>query len=209
MIAWTIEAALESGIFDRLLVSTDDDEIAQVSRAYGAEVPFQRPAEISDDHSGLTAVIRHAIDWSRNQGDIPETVACMYATAPFLRANDLAVSVSQLQNNLTTDYILAVTSFPSPVERALVSDKKGYLEFLWPEFATTRSQDLRDAYHDAGHFLMGRADALKQHSTSLSGNTLPYPIPRMLCQDIDTPEDWLHAEELFAYIHSKDSARGR
>lgn len=204
VIAWPIETLLESGVFDRVIVSTDDDEIARVSKAYGAEVPFQRPDYISNDHSNLTEVIRHTINWLRGQGESPEIVACVYATAPFLRANDLAESLCRLKANKIADYSLAVTSFPSPVQRAFIESNQGYLKFLWPEFSTKRSQDLHEAYHDAGHFLMGRADAFMQYPTSMAGNTLPHWIPRLLCQDIDTPEDWAHAEELFAFMQARN-----
>ncbi|UEQ03323.1 pseudaminic acid cytidylyltransferase [Halomonas profundus] len=204
MIAWSIQAARESGMFDRIIVSTDDEEIAQVGKAYGAEIPFLRPAELSDDHTGLTPVMRHAIEWLQGQGDSPSIVACAYATAPFLRAVDLAASVSLFEKNPDTDYVLAVTRFPSPVQRAFIAEHQGYLKFLFPEFSTMRSQDLHEAYHDAGHFLMGRADAFIQYPTSMAGNTLPHWIPRLLCQDIDTPEDWAHAEELFAFMQARN-----
>ncbi len=203
MIAWSISAALESGVFDEVIVSTDDEEIAEVARKAGACVPFVRPASLADDHSGLTAVIRHAIEWWRGEGRSPEIVACPYATAPFLRGSDLAEAVGLLHESPEADYVLAVTSFAAPVQRAIVQGGAGWLEFLWPDFAQARSQDTRAAYHDAGHFFMGRAEAFMRYPTTMSGKTLPQVIPRLLCQDIDTQEDWDHAAELFAYLQSR------
>jgi len=199
MIAWPILAALESGVFDDVIVSTDDIEIGEVAKQYGASVPFMRPVEISNDHAGLTAVLRHSITWLREQGRSPDIVACAYATAPFLRAQDLRASVEQLSAQQDAEFVLAVTSFPAPVQRAIVQNTAGYLKFLWPDFAEVRSQNTHEAYHDAGHFFMGRADAFMIYSTTLSGKTLPYIIPRMQCQDIDTQEDWDHALSLFEY----------
>ncbi len=207
MIAWSIEAALKSGVFDEVIVSTDDAEITEIARQHGASVPFMRPVEISNDHAGLTAVVRHSITWLREQGRGPDIVACAYATAPFLRAQDLRASVEQLRAQPDAEYVLAVTSFAAPVQRAIVQGEAGYLEFLWPDFAEARSQNTREAYHDAGHFFMGRADAFMTYPTTLSGKTLPCVIPRMLCQDIDTQEDWDHALSLFEYWQFQKGGR--
>jgi pseudaminic acid cytidylyltransferase len=203
MIAWSIQAALSSGAFDEVIVSTDDSEIAQIAKQYGASVPFIRPAEISNDQAGLTAVIRHAITWLRDQGQGPDIVACAYATAPFLRAEDLRKSVEQLIAQPNAEYVLAVTSFAAPVQRAIAQGAEGYLEFLCPEFAEARSQNTREAFHDAGHFFTGRANAFMTYPSALFGKTLPCVIPRILCQDIDTPEDWNHALSLFEYWQFK------
>lgn len=203
MIAWPIMAALESGIFDEVIVSTDDEEIAAVAQHYGAAVPFVRPEEIANDHSGLTDVVRHAITWLREQNRGPDIVACLYATAPFLRGEDLRTGVEMLATQPEADYVLAVTTFAAPVQRAIVQDSGGYLEFMWPEFASTRSQDLRHAFHDAGHFFIGRPDSFLNYPTTMAGKTLPCVIPRLLCQDIDTQEDWDHAAALFEFVQSR------
>lgn len=203
MIAWSIAAAKNSGIFEHIIVSTDDAEIAEVAMAEGASVPFLRPAEIADDYTGLTSVIRHAIAWWRERGEDFDTVTCVYATAPFIQSKDLIESNAILRRQPDADFVLAVTSFASPVQRAIALSSAGWLEFLWPEFAQSRSQEIREAYHDAGHFFMGRPDAFMRHPTALSGKTLPYLIQRFLSQDIDTPEDWEHAAELFVYLQSR------
>jgi len=200
MIAWSIEVALESGVFDDVIVSTDDAEIAEIAKQYGASVPFVRPVEISNDHAGLTAVLRHAITWLRDHENSPDIVACVYATAPFLRTQDLRASFQQLIAQKDTEFVLAVSSFGAPVQRAIVRGSNGHINFLWPDFSEARSQNTLEAYHDAGHFFIGRADAFMTYPTTLSGKTLPCIIPRMLCQDIDTHEDWDHALSLFEYM---------
>jgi pseudaminic acid cytidylyltransferase len=203
MIAWSISAALQSGVFDDVLVSTDDEEIAEVARREGASVPFLRPASLADDHSALTAVIRHAIEWRQGEGKFPEIVACIYATSPFLRGADLEQAVQKLKEVPEADYVVAVTSFASSVQRAIILGNAGWLEFLWPDFAQARSQDALTAYHDAGHFFMGRAEAFMRFCTTMSGKALPQMIPRLLCHDIDTHEDWEHALEIFDYIKAR------
>lgn len=206
MIAWSIAAAQNSGIFDHVIVSTDDEEIAEIAIAHGASVPFMRPAALADDYTGITSVIRHAITWLRDVGKEFNLVTCVYATAPFIQSHDLVESSAILQRQPDADFVLAVTSFASPVQRAIAPSSKGWLKFLWPEFGHTRSQDTQESYHDAGHFFMGRSDAFMRYATTLSGQTLPYLIPRILSQDIDTHEDWQHATELFTYLQSKKSS---
>ena len=208
MIHWPIRAALDSGAFDKVIVSTDDPEIAEIAREVGAEVPFVRPPETAHDTAGLTEVVRHAIQWFREHQQAPEIVACAYATAPFLRPEDLAAAVKKLTDTPEADYVLAVTTFASPVDRAIVQEPDGWLRFMWPEFATARSQDIRQAYHDAGHFFMGKAEAFMKYPTTLAGHTLPHVVPRLLCQDIDTEEDWEHAAALFAFAQAQKQHAG-
>ncbi|MFT0849633.1 pseudaminic acid cytidylyltransferase [Achromobacter sp. F4_2707] len=196
MIAWSIEAALESGCFDHIIVSTDDDEIAEVARQYGAEVPFMRPLELSDDHTGTIPVIRHAIEMINSQGRTVEQACCLYATAPFIRAEDLRRGLEILQGS-GSDYAFSVTSYAFPIQRALRLTREGRVEMFNPEHFTTRSQDLEEAYHDAGQFYWGRADAWLQGKMIFNPASLPVMLPRHRVQDIDTPEDWLRAEWLF------------
>ena len=152
MIAWSIQAALKSRCFDRVIVSTDDDEIAEVAVDCGAETPFRRPAALSDDHSGTIPVIAHAIDWlGEEEGVRPEAVCCLYATAPFVRAMDLRRGFMELKRE-DADYVFSVTSYAFPVQRALKIDKDGYVAMFQPEHFHSRSQDLEEAYHDAGQF---------------------------------------------------------
>ena len=196
MIAWSIEAAMQSGCFDQIIVSTDDCEIADVARQHGAEVPFMRPAELSDDHTGTIPVIRLAIEWCNQQGSRVEQACCLYATAPFVMAEDLRRGLEILQGNCC-DYAFSVTSYAFPIQRAIRLNGEGRVEMFSPEHFNTRSQDLEEAFHDAGQFYWGRADAWLQGKLIFSPEALPVMLPRHRVQDIDTAEDWLRAEWLF------------
>ena len=193
MIAWSIEAALQSGCFDKIVVSTDDAEIAEVARQHGAQVPFMRPAELSDDHTGTTAVIAHAINWFAAQGQNPAQVCCLYATAPFVSADDLRRGITVLTET-GSDYAFSVTSYAFPIQRAIRINETGRFEMFNSEHFNTRSQDLEDAYHDAGQFYWGRADAWLQGRMIFSPAAAPVMLPRHRVQDIDMPEDWTRAE---------------
>lgn len=204
MIAWSIEAALKSGCFDRVIVSTDDTEIANVALQHGAEVPFLRPAELSDDHTGTIPVIRHAIEWYIQQGLSVEQVCCIYATAPFLSSEDLHRGLETLRNNIC-DYVFSVTSYAFPIQRAIRINNEGRVEMFSPEHFSTRSQDLEEAFHDAGQFYWGRADAWLQGKLIFSPEALPVVLPRHRVQDIDTLEDWERAEWLFRAMQALKS----
>lgn len=196
MIAWSIEAALQSGCFDQVVVSTDDAEIADVARAHGAAVPFMRPAELSDDHTGTIPVIRHAIEWFQRQGTAPEKVCCIYATAPFVRVEDIRQGLDVL-GSTGCDYAFSVTSYAFPIQRALRLTATGRVEMFHPEHFNTRSQDLEEAYHDAGQFYWGRSSAWQAGRPIFSPAAAPVILPRHRVQDIDTPEDWERAEWMF------------
>jgi len=197
MIAWSIEAALQSGCFEHVIVSTDDDEIAWVARAHGAEIPFMRPDELSDDHTGTIPVIAHAIDWmNRNVGPV-EHACCIYATAPFVRAEDLRRGLDVLQGS-GADYAFSVTSYAFPIQRAIRLTDDGRVAMFHPEHFATRSQDLEEAWHDAGQFYWGRAAAWRAGTPIFSAAAAPVILPRHRVQDIDTAEDWVRAELMFA-----------
>ena len=196
MIAWSIQAAIQSQCFDRIIVSTDDQEIADIARAYGAEVPFMRPHELSDDHTGTTPVIAHAIEWQNQNGEAASEVCCIYATAPFIQASDLERGLQLLQST-AADYTFAVTSYAFPIQRAIRITGANRVEMFSPEHFNTRSQDLQEAYHDAGQFYWGRASAWQAGKVIFGPDSTPVKLPRHRVQDIDTPEDWLRAEWLF------------
>lgn len=196
MIAWSIEAALQSGCFDQVVVTTDDAEIAEIAGQCGAQVPFMRPAELSDDHTGTTAVIAHAIDWFAAHGQTPDQVCCLYATAPFVSADDLRRGLAVFTET-GTDYAFSVTSYAFPIQRAIRVTQAGRVEMFNPEHFNTRSQDLEEAYHDAGQFYWGKASAWLQGNIIFSTASAPVMLPRHRVQDIDTPEDWLRAEWMF------------
>lgn len=196
MIAWSIEAALQSGCFDQVIASTDDAEIADVARAHGAAVPFMRPAELSDDHTGTIPVIRHAIEWFQRQGTAPEKACCIYATAPFVRAEDIRKGL-EILDTAECEYAFSVTSYAFPIQRALRLTAAGRVEMFHPEHFNTRSQDLEEAYHDAGQFYWGQSTAWLAGKPIFSPAAAPVILPRHRVQDIDTPEDWERAEWMF------------
>lgn len=203
MIAWSIEAAQRSGCFDQIVVSTDDAEIAEAARQFGAAVPFMRPAELSDDHTGTIPVIRHAIEWFNGQGQVAEQVCCLYATAPFVRAEDIQTGLKILTSS-SGDYAFSVTSYPFPIQRAIRITEQGRVEMFNPEHFNTRSQDLEEAYHDAGQFYWGRTCAWLQGKMIFSPDSAPVLLPRHRVQDIDTLEDWLRAEWMFKAMQAQN-----
>jgi len=205
MIAWSIEAALQSSCFDEVIVSTDDSDIADIAKRYGARVPFRRPASLSDDHTGTIPVIQHAIDWYRQQGHALSQVCCIYATAPFLQAADLRLGLEVLEAG-QIDYAFSVTSFPFPIQRAIRLDANGRVEMFNPEHFNTRSQDLEEAYHDAGQFYWGRPDAWLTGRVIFGNASAAVLLPRHRVQDIDTQEDWQRAEWMFKALHAEASA---
>lgn len=193
IIAWSIAAAQESACFDRIICSTDDSEIADVARTYGAEVPFIRPATLSDDQIGTIPVIAHAIEWQAQHGATPQEVCCIYATAPFVRAADLQAGLELLKNT-DADYVFSVTSYAFPIQRAIRINADNRIEMFNPQHFNTRSQDLEEAWHDAGQFYWGKTKAWLAGKPIFSGEAVPLILPRYRVQDIDTPEDWERAE---------------
>ena len=201
MIAWSIGAARASGLFDHIVVSTDDMEISEVAKAYGAEVPFMRPAALSDDHTGTSPVVAHAIEWYRAQGDMPDPVCCIYATAPFVSAADLQRGL-QLLTDCGSDFAFSVTRYAFPIQRAIKLTEEGRVQMFQPEHFNTRSQDLEEALHDAGQFYWGRAAAWIADKPVFSTDAMPVILPRHRVQDIDTPEDWERAEWMFKALQT-------
>lgn len=196
MIAWSIEAAQKSDCFDHIVVSTDDAEIADIAKEWGAEVPFMRPAALSDDQTGTLPVIRHAIEWFIQQRELAEQVCCIYATAPFVTPGDIRRG-REILTATGSDYAFSVTSYPFPIQRAIKMTAQGRVEMFDPEQFNTRSQDLEEAYHDAGQFYWGRASAWLTEKKIFSPDASPVLLPRHQVQDIDTSEDWFRAELMF------------
>ena len=201
MIAHSIDCARQSGLFERLIVSTDDEEIAQVARQFGAEVPFLRPEELSDDHTGTTEVIAHAIEYLQSQGATLSGVCCIYATAPFIRQEDLKEGLAVLEAG-NWKYVFSATTFAFPIFRSFRKNAEGGLEMFFPEHFTTRSQDLPEALHDAGQFYWGRPQAWLDHTRIFDKWSTAVIIPRWRVQDIDTEEDWLRAELMSNYLNT-------
>jgi pseudaminic acid cytidylyltransferase len=197
IIAYSIEAALISGILDEVIVSTDDHEIAEVAEQYGAKVPFRRPPELAGDDVATLAVIAHAIRWfQQNRGSL-DFVCCIYATAPFIRAHYLVQGLKMLKEHRDANFVFSVTSYASPILRSLKRNPDGTVSMNWPEHELTRSQDLPEALHDAGQFYWGRPRSFFESKGTFSARSYPVLLPRYLVQDIDTPEDWEMAERMY------------
>lgn len=204
MIEWPIAAARASGLFDRILVSTDSGEVAAVAEKAGVDVPFVRPPELSGDHCGTLEVITHAALWAEEEGLAPDAICCLYATAVFVGPEDLARGRAKLDDG-GWDYVFAAGRFAQPVQRAFVKADDGAMVLLFPEHRLTRSQDLPAVYHDAGQFYWGRADAWREGRPIFGPRTSFIELPAGRVQDIDTPEDWTMAEHLFGLMRRTEN----
>ncbi len=203
MIAHSIAAAQAAGVFDRIIVSTDCEEIADVARHYGAEVPFLRPAVLANDFTGTDAVNVHAIEWLAAHGEPVDQFCCVYATAPFLRANYIREGLQLLRANHANS-ALSVTTFAYTIFRSVKINETGGVEMFWPENFPKRSQDLPTAYHDAGQFYWFDTAKYLPAPRMIMDNAIPVIIPRNLVQDIDTPEDWEMAEQMFEVLQARE-----
>jgi N-acylneuraminate cytidylyltransferase len=208
MISYSIAAALQSNVFDRVIVSTDDEEIARVAKEFGAEVPFVRPRALSDDHTGTMDVVAHAIRFLAPQELSNLTaVCCIYATAPFIRQDDIRHGLELLESE-NWQYVFAATNFAAPIFRSFKKDASGGLEMFFPEYFPTRSQDLPEAMHDAGQFYWGRPAAWLSAAKVFDRRSTVVLLPRWRVHDIDTEDDWLRAELVWAsLIRGPDHAR--
>jgi pseudaminic acid cytidylyltransferase len=196
LIAYSIAAARACGLFDRIIVSTDSPAIAEVATGLGAEAPFLRPADLADDFASTDSVFLHTLSWLDKESRVPDYACCIYASAPLLQPEALLRGLALLKEQQATS-AFSVTTFPSPVFRALRLDERQRLSMVWPEHHGSRSQDLPEVYHDAGQFYW--VDVVKYLSEGrvFSSDAVPVRIPRHLVQDIDTPEDWTRAELMF------------
>ena len=193
IIAYSIETALASSCIDQVIVSTDDKKISEVAKEYGAQVPFIRPEKLSTDYMTTAPVISHAVEWMETHGNPIDAVCCLYGTAPFVQTEIISDAYEKFKD-MNADFCFSVTSFPFPIQRALRISKSNKVDMFQPEHLNTRSQDLEEAYHDAGQFYWGTKKAFRSDATILSGVVIPYVLPRHLVQDIDTLEDWKRAE---------------
>ncbi len=207
IIAYSIEVALQSGCFDRVIVSTDDQEIADIARFYDAETPFIRPEALSDDMTGTTPVIQHAITCLESQNEAAKLVCCIYATAPFIQMEDLQKGLDLLRNS-DADYTFSVTSYPFPIQRAIKILNNQRTQMFYPEHFSTRSQDLEEAYHDAGQFYWGRVESWIEGKPIFTRQAIPVVLPRYRVQDIDRMEDWVRAELMFEAINKQKPKSG-
>lgn len=195
LISYSIEAAIRSKCFDKIIVSTDDEEIAEVALRYGAEVPFLRSKELSNDFAGTTPVIQDAI-LKLDDADI-EYVCCVYATAPMLSAQDIRTGLNTLKEKEDCNYAFSITTYDFPIQRSLSLNQENRVAMHNPDLFSTRSQDLEECWHDAGQFYWGTKQAWQQGLPIFDSNSLGIKLPRHRVQDIDTLEDWDMAEMLY------------
>ena len=200
IIAYSIEAALSAGVFDTVMVSTDDEEIAEISKQYGAVVPFFRSEKTSNDFAVTWQVLEEVLEEYGKLGEHFDSVCCIYPTAPFLDPMRLK-SAMELLEQTKADSVLPVVKFSFPPQRGVVL-KDGYLKFRWPEHRFTRSQDLEPFYHDAGQFYCLNTESFAVQRTLVMEKTVPVILSEMEVQDIDTEEDWQLAEVKFRLLQS-------
>ncbi len=186
-------------MFEKVVVSTDDEEIATVAREYGAQVPFMRPKSLADDYTGIGPVVEHSLNALKALGEEYDFVCTIYATAPLLEARYLLQAFELLKNSNASS-VFAAASMPSPIQRSFKINKDGRCEMFWPENFLKRSQDLEPAYHDAGQFSWSNL-SVKSTTQGFGKDMIPLVLPRYLVQDIDTPEDWEMAEMAYAFLH--------
>ncbi|WP_202968805.1 pseudaminic acid cytidylyltransferase [Sulfurospirillum halorespirans] len=199
LIAYSIEAALQSGLFDKIIVSTDDEEIATVAKQYGAEVPFLRPRELSDDFTGTIPVIKHAIEATCKDQTLLKAVCCIYATAPFVQPYYIQEAYAKLKSTQSA-YAFSATTYAFPIQRA-IKLTHDHVEMFDSKHFSTRSQDLEEAYHDAGQFYWGTPEAWMEEKIIFAPHSTAVLLPRHLVQDIDTGEDWVQAELMYKALH--------
>jgi N-acylneuraminate cytidylyltransferase len=201
MIAHAIDAAKASGLFEHVVVSTDDEEIAQISRERGAETPFMRPPELADDHTPTVPVVAHAINACQSLGWRIDFACCIYPGVPFIQVDDLKAGLKLLKAS-GADYCFPITEFPSAIQRALKRGQDGRMAPFNPEYELTRTQDLEPAYYDAGQFYWGEARAWLTN-TKLHSGGVGLAIPGWRVVDIDTHEDWARAELIYHALSEK------
>jgi len=203
MIAYSIAAAQQSRLFERVIVSTDDEEIGNVAKSYGAEVPFLRPSNLSDDQTGTTEVVAHAIEWLNDAGvcDVA-SICCIYATAPFIRQDDITLGLRILESG-NWQYVFAATDFAAPIFRSFRRSPTGGLEMFFPEYFPARSQDLPEALHDAGQFYWGKPAAWLSKAKVFDRLSTVVLLPRWRVHDIDTEDDWVRAELISAAVAAR------
>lgn len=202
IIAYSIEAAIQSGYFDHVLVSTDDVNIAEVAKKYKAEVPFMRSAKNSDDFATIADVVLEVLDFYKKTGIEVEEVACLFATAPFISSNRIEEAVTKLKTS-HADSVFFIQEFNYPILRALQENKDGHLEMIWPEHLNSRSQDLSRSFHDAGMFYLAKRDSFEREHTFFTKKSVGIVLSDLEARDIDTETDWKVAEQLFILNRSR------
>ena len=203
IIAYSIEIAFSCNLFDRVIVSTDDEEIKNVAIKYGAEVPFIRPKEIADDFTGTHEVIGHAVKWLEDKGQTMDYVCCIYPTAPLIEKDDFIKGFELIKTGKWNS-VMAATSFSYPIFRSFEKLPDGGLKMIFPKHYNSRSQDLPEVYHDAGLFYWAKPETWKKKPEKYSKKNSIIKIPNYRIQDIDTLNDWRNLEIKYKIINKKN-----
>ena len=203
IISYSIETAINTNLFDKVIVSTDSDEIAKVAIKYGAETPFVRPKKFADDFTGTHEVIRHAVNWLENKGEKIDYICCIYPTAPLIEKNDILRGFDLIKSG-KWDSIMAATNFSYPIFRSFKKLTNGGLKMIFPEHYKSRSQDLPNVYHDAGLFYWAKPEIWKKKSQGYNEKNSIVEIPNHRVQDIDTFEDWEKAELIYKILRKNN-----
>lgn len=203
IISYAITAAIESGLFEHVFVSTDDNEIASIAEQYGATVPFVRPKELADDHSTLGNVLAHTSHWLSENGFEFSAICSIFPTSPFLHTNDLKAAYDIFSTG-NWNYVFAATEYVSPIQRSFRIRDDQTVEMFHPEEFETRSQDLEKAYHDAGMFSWGTPEAWKEQRPPFSNASTIYKLPHYRVIDLDTIDDWLRAEIMYEVLEKRN-----
>ena len=199
IIAYSIKAAIDSGVFDEVMISTEDEEIARISERYGAKIPFFRSEKTASDYATTTDVLMEVLDEYEKRGMHFDMACCIYPTAPFITSERLKEAVETLRKS-DADTLIPVVGFSYPPQRALVIED-GRLVFKYPEYLVARSQDLEKHYHDAGQFYVFKTKAFKETGNLMKGNIIPMVLDEMEVQDIDTEQDWELAQVKYKLLH--------
>lgn len=200
IIAYSIEAALKSNLFDVVMVSTDDEEIAEVAKNYGADVPFMRSAETSNDFATTADVINEVLDQYQRKGSRFDIVACIYATAPFITVECLKKGIESIKIG-GLDSAFTCVAYSYPVQRGLIFGADGFIQMKWPEYKAARSQDLDKFYHDAGQYYISKVDAFRKNNSFWGPRTSAIILDELMVQDLDTPTDWAIAEMKYRLLN--------
>ena len=208
MLAYPINLCRSSGLFDHIIVSTDCDDISNTAKKCGAEVPFTRPADLSDDFVGTGPVMQHAVQWVESNLGKPEYVCCLYPTTPLLTPELLEQGLNALLQNRDKFYAFSVARYRYPVKRALTYDQEHNISMLFPEHELTRSQDLNEVFHDAGQFYWGTPEAFLQQLPTFGPGAIPIFLPKYRVVDIDDEEDWCEAEYLYQVLQLQNKQGG-
>lgn len=201
ILVYSIEAARASGLFDTVMVSTEDEEIAGIARQYGAEVPFYRSERTAGDFATTNDVLLEVLEEYEKRGEYYDLGCCIYPTAPFVTADKLKDAMELLENS-DADTLIPVVSFSYPPQRAMIV-KEGRLVFEYPQYLDSRSQDLEPHYHDVGQFYLFYTEAFRHSRKLMVGNILPYVVPEMEVQDIDNQTDWEIAEIKYRFMREQ------